>query len=75
MENKMVTPLGNSVFFRNKKMVSQCNAQGVEPMTVENLVVHFDQEKFEELLSEGGQAYNTRKHRRVSIAIAPRTAD
>jgi len=42
MKNMMATPLGNSVFFRNKETVSQCNAQGAEPMTVENLVVHFD---------------------------------
>ena len=44
-------------------------------MTVKNLVVHFDQEKFEELLSGGGPVHNTRKHRRVSAAIAPRTVD
>ena len=71
----MVTPLGNSVFFRKTETVSQCNAQGAEPMTVENLVVQFDQEKFEEILSGGGPVHNTQKHRRFSTAIAPRTAD
>ena len=42
-------------------------------MTVENLAVHFDQEKFEELLSGGGPVHNTQKYRRVSTTIAPRT--
>ena len=57
----MATPLGSSVFFHNKETVSQCNAQDADPMTVENLVVHFDQEKFEELLSGGAPVHNTRK--------------
>jgi len=42
MENKMTTPLENKVFFRNKEMMSQCNDQSVELITVENLVIHFD---------------------------------
>jgi len=67
MENKMATPLGNKVFFRNKEMMSQCNGQNAEPVTVENLVIHFDQEKFEELLSGGSPVPHARKHMRVSI--------
>ena len=50
----MATPLGK-VFFCNKEMMSQCNGQSVEPITVKNLVIHFDQEKFEELLSKVAQ--------------------
>ena len=50
MENKMVTPLGIKVFFRNKETMSQCIGQCTEPITVKNLVIHFDQEKFEQLL-------------------------
>jgi len=68
MKNKMTTSLGNGVFFRNKEMMSQCNGQSAEPITIENLVIHFDQEKFEELLSGGGPALHARKHRRVSVA-------
>ena len=68
MENKMETPLGKSVFWRNKETVSQCNDQNLEPGILENLVIHFDQEKFEELLSEGSQVLHTRKHRKISVA-------
>ena len=68
MENKMATPLGNKVFFHNKEIMSQCNDQNPKPVTVENLVVHFDQEKFEELLSGGSPVLHTRKHMRVSVA-------
>ena len=49
----MATLLKKSVFWRNKKAVSQCNDQSLEPVMFENLFIHFDQEKFEELLSEG----------------------
>ena len=68
MENKMATPLGRSVFWRNKETVSQCEGQNSEPVTFENLVIHFDQEKFEELLSEGSLVLHIRKHRKVSMA-------
>jgi len=50
MENKMATPLGIKVFFRNKETMLQCNGKSVEPITVETLVIHFDQEKLEKLL-------------------------
>ena len=69
MENKMATPLGNKVFFRNKEIM-QCNGQSLEPVTVKNLVIHFDQEKFEELLSGGSPVLHARKHRKVSVAKA-----
>ena len=42
MENKIATPLGKLVFWRNKKAVSQCNDQSLEPVMFENLVIHFD---------------------------------
>ena len=68
MENKMVTPLEIKVFWRNKERVSQCESQNPEPVTFENLVIHFDQGKLEELLSEGTPVLHTRKHRKVSMA-------
>ena len=64
----MATPLGISVFWRNKEIVSQCEGQNPEPVTFENLVIHFDQGKFEELLSEGSLVLHTWKHRKVSMA-------
>ena len=71
MKNKMATPLGTSVFFRNKEIMSQCNDQNPEPVVVENLVIHFDQEKFKELLSGGSPVPHARNHRKVSVAKAP----
>ena len=68
MENKTATPLGKSVFWRNKE--TQCNDQSLEPIIFENLVIHFDQEKFKELLSEGSPALHARKHRKISVAKA-----
>ena len=69
MENMMATQLGKSVFFRNKEMMSQCNGQNAEPVVVENLVIHFDQERFEQLLSGGSTSpLHVRKHREVSVA-------
>ena len=74
MENKMATPLGKKVFFRNKETMSQCNGQNLEPVQnlesviFKNLVIHFDQEKFEELLSGGSPVLHTWKHRKVFMA-------
>ena len=68
MENKMATPLETTVFFRSKEMMSQCNSQSAEPITVKNLVIHFEQEKFEELLSGDSPMLYAQKHRRVSVA-------
>jgi len=47
--------------------VSQCEGQNPEPVTFQNFVVHFDQGKFEELLSEGSPVLYIRKHRKVSM--------
>jgi len=57
-----------TVSWRNKETVSQCNGQNPEPVTFENLVVHFGQGKFEELLSEGSPVLHIRKHRKFSMA-------
>jgi len=57
-----------TVLWRNKKANPQCKSQNLEPVTFENLVVHFDQGKFEELLSGDGPMLHTRKHRKVSMA-------
>ena len=63
----MVTPLG-TFFFNNKKTVSQCDEQIIGPIT-KTLVIHFDQEKFDQLLSEGSLSpVNVRKHRKISLA-------
>jgi len=64
----MATPLGIKVFFRNKETISQCNGQNLETVIIENLVIHFDQEKFKELLSGGSPVLHARKHRKVSVA-------
>ena len=63
----MATPLGMSVFWHNKETVSQYEGQNPEPVTFENLVIHFDQGKFEELLYKGGPMLDARKYRRVSV--------
>jgi len=68
MENKKATQLGTRIFFHNKEMMSQCNDQSTEPITVEYLVIHFDQEKFEELLSRGDPTLHTQKYRKASVA-------
>jgi len=51
MENKMTTPPGTS-FSTNEKVVSQCDDKTLGS-TVEILLIQFDQEKFELLLSLG----------------------
>jgi len=72
MDNKMATPLKN-FFFNNKKMTPQCN-DGTLGSTVETLVIQFDQEKFELLLSEGGSSPTTaRKHKKISVVRSPLT--
>ena len=55
-----------AVLWRNKEARPQSKST-----TFENLVVHFDQENFEEVLSGGGLMLHARKHRRVSMAKAP----
>ena len=39
---------------RDKEAGPQYKGQNLQPVTFENLVVHFDQGKFEEVLSGGG---------------------
>jgi len=51
MENKMATPLGTT-FFTTENQVSQCDDQTFGSIA-ETLVIHFDQERFEQLLSGG----------------------
>ena len=58
----------STVFWRNKEAGPQCKGQNLQPVTFENLVVHFDQENFEEVISGGGLMLHARKHRKVSIA-------
>ena len=59
-----------TVLWRNKEAGPQCKGQNLQPVTFENLVVHFDQGKFEEFLSGGGPMLHARKHRKVSMAKA-----
>ena len=65
----MATPLG-TVFFNNK-MVSQCDDETLG-FTAETLVIQFDQERFEQFLSEcGSSPINMHKHRKISVARSP----
>ena len=67
MENKMATPLGN-LFLNNKKTVIQCGDETLG-FTTETLVIQFDQEKFEQLFSEGSSSpINMRKRRKIFVA-------
>jgi len=52
----MATPLG-IFFFNDKKTTLQCDDKTLGS-TTETLVIQFDQEKFEQLLSEGGSWEN-----------------
>ena len=54
MENKMATTLGAS-FSTAENQVSQGDDQTLR-FIVETLVIHFDQEKFEQLLSGGSKS-------------------
>ena len=70
MKNKMATPLRNA-FSTAENQVSQCEDQTLGSIA-ETLVIHFDQEKFEQLLSWGSKnPLYVRKHRNVSIAKVP----
>jgi len=63
----MTTPLGTS-FSTAKNQVWQCDDQTLESIA-ETLVINFDQEKFELLLTGGGKnPLCVRKHRKVSVA-------
>ena len=52
-----------TVLWRNKEAGPQCKSKNLQSVTV----VHFDQGKFEELLSGGGPMLHARKHRKVSM--------
>ena len=56
-----------TVFGRNKEAGPQYKGQNLKPVIFENLVIHFDQEKFEEVLSGGGLMLHARKHKKVSM--------
>jgi len=58
-------------FSTNEKAVSQCDDKTLG-FTAEMLVIQFDQEKFEQLLSIGNTSpLNVRKHKKISRAKAP----
>jgi len=60
-------------FFNNKKTTPQCDDETLGS-TAEILVIQFDQEKFEQLLSEGGSnPTSAHKHRKISMARSPLT--
>jgi len=63
----MATLLGNC-FSTVENQVPQCDVGS----PAETLVIHFDQEKFKQLLSGGGTSLlHVRKHKKVSVARAP----
>ena len=67
MKNKMATPLG-TYFSTVENQVSQCDDQTLGSIA-ETLVIHFDQEKFEQLLYGGiTSPLHVHKHRKVRIA-------
>jgi hypothetical protein len=73
MENKMVTIVGKT-FSTNEKVVSQHDKIAMGDMA-ETLVIEFDQDKYEELLSSGKSSpISMRKHRKITIAKAMITA-
>jgi len=66
----MATPLGNA-FSTVENQVSQCDDQTFGSIA-ETLVIHFDPERFEQLLSGGSKSpLRVRKHKEVSVARAP----
>ena len=64
----MATPLGNE-FSTVENQVSQCDDQTFGSIA-ETLVIHFDQERFEQLLS-GGSTSPLHVRKEVSVARAP----
>jgi len=70
MENKIATLLGNA-FSTAENQVSQSDDQTFGSIA-ETLVIHFDQERFEQLLSRGSTSpLHLCKNREVSVAKAP----
>jgi len=67
MKNNTATLMGNC-FSTPENQVPQCDVGS----TTETLVIHFDQERFEQLLSRGSTSLlHVRKYRKVSVARAP----
>ena len=67
-----MTPLG-TFFSNNEKITLQCNDETFGSI-VETLVIHFDQERFEQVLSGGGKSHsNVHKHRKISVVRSPLT--
>ena len=64
----MVTPLGTA-FSTTENQVSQCDDQTFGSIA-KTLVIHFDQERFEQLLS-GGSTSPLHVRKEVSVARAP----
>ena len=65
----MVTPLG-IIFSTDEKVVSQHDDQTLGS-TTKTLVISFDQEKFEEILSQGSNnPLFVRKHRKIFVGNA-----
>ena len=73
MENKLATTVVET-FSTNEKVVSQHDKIAVGDMA-ETLVIEFDQDRFEELLSSGKSSpVSLRKHRKITIAKAMATS-
>ena len=72
MKKKMATQLGN-FFFDDKKITPQCDDESLGS-TIETLVIQFDQEKLEQLLSEGcSNPTGAPKQRKISVVRSPLT--
>ena len=70
MKNKMATLL-ETVFSTAENQVSQRDDQTFGSIA-ETLVIHFNQERFEQLLSGGStRPLHVRKHKEVSVATFP----
>ena len=66
----MATLLGK-VFFNNKKTLPQCDDETLGS-NAEILVIQFDQERFEQILSKGGSSpTSARKHRKILVVRSP----
>ena len=67
MENKMATTVGE-IFSTTEKIVAQHDEVAVGDMA-ETLVIEFDQDKYEELLSSGKSSpISLRKYRKITVS-------
>ena len=70
IENKMLTPLGIALSTAENQVL-QCDDQTLGSI-IETLVIQFDQERFEQLLSRGSTSLlHVCKHKKVSVARTP----